>query len=104
MSVLCSIASTEHMGTQSQTGFHCFNTSTQQTLVVSGLMRAVSVTIFTDFQTYQMADQASDQLEPGPDETGAGQWARTDSPHNSADLVAAQNLPPRHYYPTANIV
>jgi len=37
-----SVASTEHMETQSQSGFHCFSTSTQQTLVVSGLP-AVSV-------------------------------------------------------------
>ena len=35
-------ASAEHTGTQSQSTFHCFNTSTQQTLVVSGLP-AVSV-------------------------------------------------------------
>ena len=37
-----SVASTEHMGTQFQSGFHCFNTSTQQTWIVSGLP-AVSV-------------------------------------------------------------
>jgi len=37
-----SVASREHMGIQSQSGFHCFNTSSQQTLVVSGLP-AVSV-------------------------------------------------------------
>ena len=35
-------STTEHMEAQSQSGFHCFNTSTQQTLVVSGLP-AVSV-------------------------------------------------------------
>ena len=40
-SYVCSIYRT-YMGTQSHSGFHCFNTSTQQTLVVSGLP-AVSV-------------------------------------------------------------
>ena len=40
--IAMSVASTEHMEAQSQSGFHCFNTSTQQTLAVSGLP-AVSV-------------------------------------------------------------
>jgi len=31
------VASTEHMGTQSQAGFHCFSTSTQQAWVVSAV-------------------------------------------------------------------
>ena len=35
--IAMSVASTEHMETQSQSGFNCFNTSTQQTWVVSGL-------------------------------------------------------------------
>jgi len=30
-----SVASREHMGNQSESSFHCFNTSTQQTSVVS---------------------------------------------------------------------
>ena len=33
-----SVASTEHIETQSQSGFHCFNTRTQQTWDVCGLL------------------------------------------------------------------
>ena len=36
--------------------FHCFNTSTQQTLVVSAGLPAVSVTRFTAFQTGPVRD------------------------------------------------
>ena len=48
--VAMSVASTDHMGTQSQSGFHCFNTSTQQTWDVSGLPTVLE-TRFTAFQT-----------------------------------------------------
>jgi len=47
-----SVASTEHMETQFQSGFHCFNTSTQQTLVVSGLP-AVYVN-YLDLQPFRL--------------------------------------------------
>jgi len=35
--VAMSVSSTEYMGNQSQSSFHCFNTNTQQTWFVSGL-------------------------------------------------------------------
>jgi len=42
---------------QSQSGLHCFNTCIQQTLVVSGLIPAVSVTIrFRAFQAGPVRD------------------------------------------------
>jgi len=56
--VAMSVASrkqSEHMGTQFQSSFRCFNTSTQETLVVSGLP-AVCVTRSTAFQTGPVRD------------------------------------------------
>ena len=41
--VTMNLASTEHMGTQSQSGFYCSSTSTQQTWVIVSGLPAVSV-------------------------------------------------------------
>ena len=58
--VTMSVASAEHMGTQSQSGFYCFNTSTQQTWVVSRLpsvsVNCVGPYRFTAFQTGPVRD------------------------------------------------
>ena len=56
--VAMSVASREHMGNQSESNFYCFNTSTQQTLVVAyaGLP---AVSRFTAFQTGPVRDSSA---------------------------------------------
>jgi len=61
-----SVASTEHMGTQSQSNFHSFSTTTQQTWVVSGLP-AVSVnciysTLFVENDSKKSNKQQQQQI------------------------------------------